>query len=232
MCQQQRRKIPSISQQKNNRCECCEALETDSFIHSSFQKEITFSTRLDQSYIEQHLTRDPVQYKTCKMKLATATLLTLLHQSSAFAPTPFTTSSSARSNTFKHSALVDPSIFADTHQHVDTLSNFFSSIILSDGDVSDSMNALADAATSAVSTTTTDATAAAASQDNGWFGFLEGPIEFLLQGIHSLLTSVGVSENAWGVSILVMTTFIKLLTYPLTKSQLESTSKMQVGYKK
>lgn len=227
MCQQQRRKIPSISQQKNNRCECCEA-----FIHSSFQKEITFSTRLDQSYIEQHLTRDPVQYKTCKkMKLATATLLTLLHQSSAFAPTPFTTSSSARSNTFKHSALVDPSIFADTHQHVDTLSNFFSSIILSDGDVSDSMNALADAATSAVSTTATDATAAA-SQDNGWFGFLEGPIEFLLQGIHSLLTSVGISENAWGVSILAMTTFIKLLTYPLTKSQLESTSKMQVGYEK
>ncbi len=169
------------------------------------------------------------------MKLAAAGLITLLHQSSAFAPTPFTKTYNARSNTFKHSAF-DPSIIADAHHHVDTLSNFFSSITISDGDVVDSINTLTDAVTSstpaavetAVSSAAADVAASTASTNNGWFGFLEGPIEFLLKGIHTVLTGVGLSENAWGVSIIAMTCFIKLVTYPLTKSQLESTSKMQV----
>lgn len=179
------------------------------------------------------------------MRLALAAFITLLHQSSAFAPTPFTKSTPSRSNTFKQSAFVDPSIFADAHQHVDTLSNFFSSIMVSDGDLSDSINALTDAATSAVAdaapaaapavveaaaVAAPDATQAAAdaANDNGWFGFLEGPIQFILEGIHGALSAVGVSSNSWGVSILLMTTLIKLLTYPLTFSQLESTGKMQV----
>lgn len=72
------------------------------------------------------------------------------------------------------------------------------------------------------------ATDAAAANDNGWFGFLTGPIESLLKLIHTVLTSVGLSEDAWGVSIIVMTVLIKALTFPLTKSQLESTNKMQV----
>jgi len=69
--------------------------------------------------------------------------------------------------------------------------------------------------------------AAADSSGGGWLGFLAGPIEFLLQIIHSLLVTVGMDANAWGVSIIVMTLVIKLVTYPLTKSQLESTNKMQ-----
>ena len=68
-------------------------------------------------------------YPQSNMKLAAAGLITLLHQSSAFAPTPFTKTYNARSNTFKHSAF-DPSIIADAHHHVDTLSNFFSSILV------------------------------------------------------------------------------------------------------
>merc|ERR1719491_2127949 len=35
------------------------------------------------------------------------------------------------------------------------------------------------------------------------------------------------SEDAWGVSIIAMTSLIKLATYPLTKQQLASTNKMQ-----
>lgn len=67
----------------------------------------------------------------------------------------------------------------------------------------------------------------AADAGNGWFGFLTLPIEFLLQAIHGALSSGGVSSNAWGVSIIGMTVVIKALTFPLTKSQLESTNKMQ-----
>jgi len=66
-----------------------------------------------------------------------------------------------------------------------------------------------------------------AANDNGWFGFLTGPIEFLLQVIHQIFNSVGMESNSWGLSIIMMTVFIKLVTYPLTKQQLESTTKMQ-----
>jgi len=54
------------------------------------------------------------------------------------------------------------------------------------------------------------------------------PIELLLQVIHQVLVSVGLDINAWGVSIITMTVVIKLITYPLTKQQLESTNKMQM----
>lgn len=70
---------------------------------------------------------------------------------------------------------------------------------------------------------------AAADSGNGWFGFLTLPIEGLLKGIHLLLTSMGMSADSWGVSIIAMTIVIKLLTFPLTKQQLESTNKMQVS---
>jgi YidC/Oxa1 family membrane protein insertase len=38
---------------------------------------------------------------------------------------------------------------------------------------------------------------------------------------------MGMSADAWGVSIIAMTIVIKLVTFPLTKQQLESTNKMQ-----
>jgi YidC/Oxa1 family membrane protein insertase len=81
------------------------------------------------------------------------------------------------------------------------------------------------------STFLADAAAEAATEvaknDNGWFGFLTGPIMFLLQLIHAGLVAVGVSSNAWGVSIIAITLLIKAVTFPLTKTQLESTNKMQ-----
>ena len=134
--------------------------------------------------------------------------------------------SSSKSSTSKLSAvIVDPSSLL---QHVDSsLHHVLSSLTLADLD----SDAIADAAAIAASSggsAAAIAPAAAADAGNGWFGFLTLPIEFLLQLIHSTLSNVGLSSNAWGVSIIGMTVVIKLLTFPLTKSQLESTNKMQV----
>lgn len=106
--------------------------------------------------------------------------------------------------------MIDPSSFTDV----------FSSISLSDA---------VDAAADAMQQAAPAVDAAATGTDNGWFGILTGPIESLLQLIHSALVGVGFSDNAWGVSIIAMTVIIKLLTFPLTKTQLESTNKMQVS---
>jgi YidC/Oxa1 family membrane protein insertase len=110
-----------------------------------------------------------------------------------------------------------------SHQ-VSALQDAVSSLLVSDA-------GLVDAVTSGAVDNVAGATdaAAAAGTDNGWFGFLAGPIEFLLQVIHKALVAVGMPANAWGISIVAMTVVIKILTYPLTKSQLESTSKMQVS---
>lgn len=132
----------------------------------------------------------------------------------AFAPTKWTNSASSRSTSIKSGTqrqlYLDSSIFHDAHAHMDQLASILTS--------SSPSLLLSDAA---------EATAQVAKDDNGWFGFLEGPIEFILKGIHSTLVGMGMSEDAWGVTIIAMTTLIKLATYPLTKSQLESTNKMQ-----
>ena len=113
-------------------------------------------------------------------------------------------------------SIIDPSSLHDVSSNINHL---FSSLMLSDVDataVTDTMTA------------STDAAAATADAGNGWFGFLTLPIEGLLKGIHVLFTQMGMNADAWGVSIIAMTVVIKLLTFPLTKSQLESTNKMQV----
>ena len=104
---------------------------------------------------------------------------------------------------------VDPSAFQDLQEQ---LTSAFGSLSLADA-----VDAVADAAPAA----------ADAANNNGWFGFLTGPTEGLLQAIHSVLVTVGLNGNAWGVSIIVLTLFIKAITFPLTKTQLESTNKMQ-----
>jgi YidC/Oxa1 family membrane protein insertase len=122
-------------------------------------------------------------------------------------------------------AIVDPSsLLRDLPQHVDSIQRALSSLTLADLD----SDAIADAAAIAASASSAVAAPAAADAGNGWFGFLTLPIEFLLQLIHSTLAGVGLSSNAWGVSIIGMTVVIKALTFPLTRSQLESTNKMQV----
>ena len=91
-----------------------------------------------------------------------------------------------------------------------------------------SMLVAADAAINALPLDTTVPAAAAADPGNGWFGFLAGPIEDVICSIHSALNGIGLSSNSWGASIIILIFLIKGLTFPLTKAQLESTSKMQV----
>lgn len=127
---------------------------------------------------------------------------------------------------------VDPSHLNDLPQHVDSLHHFFSSLTLADLDVDAVSTAAAAPVVPMDAAPGVDVAAAAATTDqgNGWFGFLTLPIEALLKAIHVGLTSVGMSADAWGVSIIAMTVVIKALTFPLTKSQLESTNKMQVRF--
>jgi YidC/Oxa1 family membrane protein insertase len=110
---------------------------------------------------------------------------------------------------------VDPSFFHDLPQHFDSLQNALTTVTLSDA--ADLAPGVADGV---------DVDAAAAS-GNGWFGFLVGPISGLLVIIHSAMVAAGMSANAWGISIIILTLTIKALTFPLTKTQLEGTSKMQ-----
>lgn len=145
------------------------------------------------------------------MKLSSASkLLLLAYVAEAFAPAKLAT----RPSTMARSLAVEP------------LQDIFSSISLSD--VGDAVDA---ASTAAADVVTDVAPAADAASQNGWFGFLTGPTEGLLQIIHNVLVGVGVNENAWGITIIAITLFIKLLTFPLTKTQLESTNKMQVGFR-
>jgi len=100
-------------------------------------------------------------------------------------------------------------------------------MLISDLDV-DAVNSAATIPLDAAPGAATNAAAAVATSndDNGWFGFLTVPIEGLLKLIHGGLSAAGVDE-AWGLSIIVMTVLIKVLTFPLTKNQLASTNKMQ-----
>jgi hypothetical protein len=142
-----------------------------------------------------------------------------------------------RSTSRAFSPLMDPSHLPDLPNQIQSLHDAFSSISLADLDA----DALTSDAASAVSNafgTASDAVQAvdpsgavaesAAKSGNGWFGFLTGPTMTVLQYIHYALVAVGVSSDSWGVSIITLTILIKLLTFPLTKAQLESTNKMQV----
>ena len=161
-----------------------------------------------------------------------------VEQVSAFVPRSIRTStplpSIATTTTARYFG-VDPSAFHDLPQHIQHLPNAFSSLTISAEDVMGSLaNAASsvvqpavDAASSAVQPAT-DVVNEVATKDNGWFGFLTEPISLLLQLIHSGLTMAGMQADSWGVSIVALTVLIKLVTFPLTKTQLESTNKMQV----
>lgn len=120
----------------------------------------------------------------------------------------------ATPSTSARSLGVDTSIFQDLHQ---TLPDAFASLTLSDA-----LDAVAAAASPAA-----EVAGEVAKKDPGWFGFLTEPISLLLQSIHSGLMAAGMSADSWGVSIIALTIAIKVLTFPLTKTQLESTNKMQ-----
>lgn len=163
---------------------------------------------------------------------AVVLFLSCAKEITSFAPTPSFSRATLNSNL----KMIDPSMFHDLPQHFDSIGSAFSSLMISDGDISaavDAVDAVTTAATDAVTTAAVSApvdtvTQAASTDQGGGLGFLTGPIEGLLETIHSLIVAVGMDANAWGVSIVALTVLIKVLTYPLNKQQLESNAKMQM----
>lgn len=149
-----------------------------------------------------------------RLLLPAASLL-LCSGAAAFAPASTTqrvTSFVAkRPSTSARSLGVDPSHFTDLTHQIGHLQDAFGSINLADA-----MEAVADTATEVVKE----------EADNGWFGFLTIPIRGFLQILHNVIAATGIT-NAWGISIIILTVLIKVVTFPLTKTQLESTNKMQ-----
>lgn len=140
---------------------------------------------------------------------------------SAFAPTSMTgRQSTARS-------LIDPSNLHELPHHIQSLQDVMSTFSIADLD-SAGLPITGDVAAAVPVADVAAAAEEVAKTDNGWFGFLTGPIMAFLQLIHTGIVAVGLDSNSWGVSIITLTLTIKLLTYPITKQQLESTQKMQV----
>ncbi|BDA47392.1 Inner membrane protein PPF-1, chloroplastic [Coccomyxa sp. Obi] len=72
----------------------------------------------------------------------------------------------------------------------------------------------------------TDAAAEVVQRDNGWFGFFTGPFETVLKVLDSGLDKLHVPYS-YGFSIILLTIFVKALTFPLSKKQVESTVAIQ-----
>lgn len=145
----------------------------------------------------------------------------------AFAPTKLAGMQTSSSTTARAFSPMDPSSLQELPHHARSLSDFISTFSVADAD------AIATQATQIAATVDPtgavgEVAAEVAKSNNGWFGFLTGPTMAFLEMIHNGLVSVGVNSNSWGISIIALTMAIKLLTFPLTKAQLESTQKMQV----
>ncbi|KAJ8620777.1 hypothetical protein MRB53_029306 [Persea americana] len=82
-------------------------------------------------------------------------------------------------------------------------------------------------ADAAVVAADSSASAADASQKNGgWFGFISDGMEAVLKVLKGGLSAIHV-PYAYGFAIILLTVIVKLVTYPLTKQQVESTLAMQ-----
>ncbi|KAL3934062.1 MAG: hypothetical protein SGARI_003553, partial [Bacillariaceae sp.] len=165
-----------------------------------------------------------------KMKLTVGLSLLLVGVNNRQSADAFSPSAAARSTTVRRSTtarafspMMDHSTIADLPHQIQSLQDAFSSMTLADLDA----DALSNAASAAVQAVDPEVADAAAKSSNGWFGFLVGPTMAFLELLHSGLVAVGIKSDSWGVSIIALTVIIKLLTFPLTKAQLESTNKMQ-----
>ena len=69
--------------------------------------------------------------------------------------------------------------------------------------------------------------AADVAQEAGWFDtIVVNPFGAAITALHGFLRSIGV-EEAWGGAIIIFTLGVKAVTFPLTKQQIESSTKMQ-----
>jgi YidC/Oxa1 family membrane protein insertase len=71
-----------------------------------------------------------------------------------------------------------------------------------------------------------DAVPTAIARDNGWLNPIVNSLDFVLGNIEGLYQSVGI-PYAYGWSIISLTAFVKLVTLPLTKKQVESAMAVQ-----
>jgi len=122
---------------------------------------------------------------------------------------------------------MDTSSLQDLPHHIQSFQDVISTFSIADLDPTAIANNVADVV-QAVDPSGAAGDVAEVATKNGWFGFLTGPTMAFLELIHTGLNTVGLNSNSWGVSIIALTLSIKLLTFPLTKAQLESTQKMQV----
>jgi len=144
-------------------------------------------------------------------------------RTAAFAPTGF---SGARiQSTARSFSPIDSSNLHEIPNQMKSLHDVLSTLNIADLDPTGTMAGVAQSVDP--SGAIGEVAAEAAKSNNGWFGFLTGPTMGFLELIHNGLQSVGLDSNSWGVSIIVLTLSIKLLTFPLTKAQLGSTQKMQ-----
>lgn len=139
-------------------------------------------------------------------------LLLTLCPNSVHAFVPARAISASRHSTARPFSLIDPSSLHELPHQIHSFQDVMSTFSIADMD--------------ATAISTGEMTEVAKS-NNGWFGFLTEPIMGFLQLIHAGFNAVGLKNNSWGISIIALTLTIKLATYPLTKTQLESTQKMQ-----
>lgn len=145
-----------------------------------------------------------------------------VRRTDAFAPVSFSCAS-RQSITARSFSPIDSSNLHELPNQIQSLHDALSTLSIADLDP----GTLTDMTNVAQSVDSSGAVEEVAKSNNGWFGFLTVPTMGFLELIHSGLVSVGLDSNSWGISIIVLTLTIKLLTFPLTKSQLESTNKMQ-----
>ena len=65
------------------------------------------------------------------------------------------------------------------------------------------------------------------SQPNGLWNVIVYGLAKLLMALNGFLLTLGFGEEAWGWTIIVFTILIKLVTYPLSLKQLQSTKAQQ-----
>ncbi|XAR59005.1 hypothetical protein NMG60_11014616 [Bertholletia excelsa] len=90
----------------------------------------------------------------------------------------------------------------------------------------DILYTLADAAVAVDPAASGEAASAPVQKSGGWFGFISDAMEVVLKVLKDGLTAVHV-PYAYGFAIILLTVIVKIVTFPLTKKQVESTLAMQ-----
>lgn len=150
--------------------------------------------------------------------------------SSSFIGTPLSSISRHGLYTFPHRRLVSTRVKFSFNE-IPPLHLFHSAVDFS-AIVTRAEGLLYTLADAAVAVDTTSGGAASGSADTavqksgGWFGFISDAMEVVLKVLKDGLSTVHV-PYAYGFAIILLTVFVKIATFPLTKQQVESTMAMQ-----